>query len=181
MSSTSPQQTGAYAEFTDDHDARRAVQELEGKGVPRSHIIVSAHAPDQSGAPINTEERDKATVGSLWGLGWRGVVAGFIGGAIIGAALGSIVWSPMTPAWVLLALALAVFGSGIGLLWSFLIGQGEAEHMGTIYDQPAADQPTRITVRTDDPEAIDRLLETLEAAGGANIRRVPDSTDRPER
>lgn len=179
--STSPQETGAYAEFTDDHDARRAVQALEDKGVPRSDILIDAHAPDQSGAPLDTEARDKQTVGTLWGLGWRGILLGFLAGAIIGAVVGSLVWSPMTAAWILLSIAFAVFGSGIGLLWSFLIGKGEGSHMGTVYDEPAADEPTRITVRTDDPETVERLLETLEAAGGANIRRVPESADRPKR
>jgi hypothetical protein len=175
------QQTGAYAEFTDRDSASEAVSRLERSGVPRSRILIDEHAPDQSSTPIDTEVRDKRTMTSLWTLGSRGLVLGLIGGAIFGAVLGSLVWSPMSPAWILLAVGLGVFGAGLGLLWSFLIGKGEGTHMGTVYDEPAADQPTRITVRSDDPAEVERYLETLEAAGGRHLRRVPEEADKPER
>lgn len=181
MSTSPEQEIGAYAEFPENHHARRAVQALESRGVPRNHILISGHAPDQSSAPLDTESRDKGTIGSMWRLGTRGLVLGFLGGAVFGALLGALVWTPMTAAWMLLSIGLAVFGAGLGLMWSFLIGQGEGEHMGTVYDEPAADAPIAITVRADDPKQIDELLKTLEEAGGQNLGRVPEGADRPRR
>lgn len=178
---TPSQDTGACADFTDRDAARHAIRELEDQGIPRSRILVGGQAPDQDSAPMATGAQDKQTVNSMWRLGVRGTVLGFIGGGLAGGLLGAAVWSPMTPVWFFLAVAFAVFGTGLGLLWSFMIGKGEGDHMGTVYDDPAADQPTMVTVRTDDPGRLESLLDTLAAAGGDNPRRVPQESDRSER
>lgn len=181
MTSQPQPTTGASAEFGDDRAVRRAVQELERAGVARTRILVSGVAPDQSSTPIDTSVRDQRMITNLWNLAVRGAVLGLIGGAVFGAVLGSLIWSPMSPAWLLLSVGMAVFGIGLGMLWSLLIGKGESTHMGTVYDEPAADQPTTVTVRPEDPDQVDRLVHMLEEAGGRNVRRMPSEADRPER
>lgn len=174
--------SGVYAEFADDTTVSEVVQRLEADGIPRAHILLDRHAPNQSPAPIHTAERDKKTVSQIVRFGAVGAVVGFVVGGLVGGLGGALLWDPDEPAWLLLAIGAALFGLGLGLLWGLLIRKGEsATTMGTIYDRPQADVPIALTVRSEDAHELDRVVEMLEAAGGTGVHRVPKDTDVDER
>ncbi len=172
---------GAYAEFDDKDAARQAVRSLEELGVPRTRIFVD-HAPDQDPTPIDTEERDKRILSRLAQFFVGGAIAGLVAGAVVGALAGLLIWGTETQAWTLLAVGAALFGMGLGVLWSLLIGKGESDRTpGTVYDRPAAAAPITIIARPEDGDDVDDLLRALDSVGGQNLQRVPADADLPER
>lgn len=172
---------GAYAEFPDRESAAEAVSELERRGVPLTHILLDAHSPDQSPTPIDTQERDKKTITSLWLTGIRGILAGVVLGALVGAIVGAIFWEVGSSMWLVFVVGLGAGIGGVGLLWGLALGKGESTDKGTVYDVPDATAPVRLTVRTDDPGEIDPLMGVLQEAGGQHLARLPESADEPER
>lgn len=172
---------GAYAEFPNREAAAVAVEALERRGVPPTRILYNAGSPDQSPAPIDTQERDRQTIASLWQLGWKGIAAGVVVGAVVGAVIAGIFWEFGSAIWAVFTVGMAAGFGGLGLLWSLGLVKGESTDKGTVYDEPDATAPVRLTVRADDPAEVGSLMGVLADAGGRHLARLPESADEPER
>ena len=143
------------------HEARSALVALERHGVEAAHIELDGPGAAWAELPITNDEQghaDLAIERRLERRGGLGFVLGAVVGGLVVAGLAHLL-SDSDSAWIGGMIAGAIFGGGLGFLWSGFAGLAVNEGFADTYAAPAdVDAPTIVVVHDEDPDAVVQTL-----------------------
>lgn len=172
---------GLFDDFT---QAQRAVQALEGSGIPRNDIsLVANNAEGKYDHYANTALENDVTDSATTGAG-----TGATAGAVVGGGLGLLAglglmaipgFGPIVAAgWIVSTITGAGIGAAAGGVLGALVGAGVPHEEATLYNEGVRRGGTLIAVKTADDMA-GSTADTLSQFGAVNIDERADSYRQP--